>query len=77
MTIDNFTTLYDYNYWANARIVHAAEQLSDVQLIAPTQESHSSLRGTLVHTTGADWDEYLPPCTLVKGEERWNILPLM
>lgn len=55
MTIDYFRTLYDYNYWANARILGAAEHLSDAQLIAPTQESHSSLRGTLVHTMGAEW----------------------
>jgi len=55
MTIDYFRTLYDYNYWANARILRAAEQLSNAQLIAPAQESHGSLRGTLVHTMGAEW----------------------
>ena len=55
MTIAYFRTLYDYNYWANARILRAAEHLSEAQLIASTQESHGSPRGTLVHTMGAEW----------------------
>ncbi len=29
MTIAYFRTLYDYNYWANARILGTAEHLSD------------------------------------------------
>jgi uncharacterized damage-inducible protein DinB len=47
-------TLYDYNYWANARILDAAAQVSHEQYCAPANLSHGSLRGTLVHTFVAE-----------------------
>ncbi len=46
--------LIDYNYWANARILHAAAQLSPAQFLAPYPVSFGSLRGTLVHILGAE-----------------------
>jgi len=55
MLIEYFRTLYDYNYWANAKILDAAGQVSDVQFIEETPDSHGSLRGTLVHTLSAEW----------------------
>lgn len=42
-------TLYDYNYWANARVLNAATQISESQFIAPARLSHGSVRGTLAH----------------------------
>lgn len=48
-------TLFDYNYWANERILQAAANVSDAQFVAPAVQSHASLRGTLVHTLTAEW----------------------
>ena len=48
-------TLYDYNYWANARILAVAENLSEAQFVAPAGMSHGGLRGTLVHALAAEW----------------------
>src|SRR5262245_15595348 len=47
-------TLYDYNYWANARVLTAAARVSPAQLTAPVRLSHGSLRGTLAHTLGTE-----------------------
>lgn len=55
MNLEYFYTLYNYNYWANARIFHAAENVTNEEFIAPTHNSHGSLRGTLVHTLMAEW----------------------
>ncbi len=53
--LEYFVTLYDYNYWANERILRAAENVSDAQFVAPAPFSWGGLRGTLVHTMGAEW----------------------
>ncbi len=55
MNKEYFSTLYDYNYWTNERILRAAEKVSDADFIAPTSHSYGSLRGTLVHTLSAEW----------------------
>lgn len=47
--------LYDYNYWANQRILQATERVSPEQFIAPTSHTYGSLRGTLVHILSAEW----------------------
>ena len=47
-------TLYDYNYWANKRILEATAQVSLEQWVAPAKVSHGSLRGALVHILGAE-----------------------
>lgn len=47
-------TLYDYNYWANARVLEAAERVTPEQYATPAGLSHGSLRGTLVHTFVAE-----------------------
>src|SRR5215217_3993737 len=41
--------IYDYNYWANRRILAASAQVSPEQFLAPATHSFGSLRGTLVH----------------------------
>ena len=53
--LEYFKTLYDYNYWANAKILDTTEQITDEQLFAPTHDSYGSLHGTLVHTMSAEW----------------------
>ena len=47
-------TLFEYNRWANARVLHTAAALTPAQFTAPAGLSHGSLRGTLVHIYGAE-----------------------
>lgn len=47
--------LYEYNRWANARILGAAAKISEAQFLAPGEFGHGGLRGTLVHTLFAEW----------------------
>jgi uncharacterized damage-inducible protein DinB len=49
-------TLYDYTYWATARMLDAARQAGDEAYAAPCPELYyGSLRGTLVHILSAEW----------------------
>ena len=54
MNHNDIVTLYEYNYWANARILRAAANVSAEQFTAPFKLSHGSLRGALVHILGAE-----------------------
>lgn len=47
--------LYDYNYWANAKIMESAAQLTEEQLHAPSEQSHGSLHELLFHTMRTEW----------------------
>ena len=49
MNKTDILTLYDYNYWANARVLNAAARLTPDQFTAPAGLSHGSVRGTLAH----------------------------
>lgn len=44
------TRLFEYNYWANWRLLEAASVAPVEQFIAPTPITLRNLRGTLVHT---------------------------
>ncbi len=67
--------LYDYNCWANARVLDAAAGVSQEQFTAPYALSHSSLRGALAHTLGTEimWrlrcQEGISPAALVAESE--------
>ncbi len=54
MNKNDILTLYDYNYWANARVLNAAAKLTLDQFTAPVGLSHGSVRGALVHILGAE-----------------------
>ena len=54
MNTTDVLTLYNYNYWANARILNAAANVSPEQFVAPFKLSHGSLRGALVHVLAAE-----------------------
>jgi uncharacterized damage-inducible protein DinB len=47
-------TLFEYNYWANARILQTSAKVTSAQFVAPATVSHGSLRGALVHTLFAE-----------------------
>lgn len=55
MNVADLMTLYDYTYWANRRIFHAAAQLTTEQFLAPTELTGGSVRNVLAHTLGAEW----------------------
>jgi uncharacterized damage-inducible protein DinB len=54
MNKDDILTLFEYNYWANRRVLSAAARVEPEQFTAPAGLSHGSLRGALVHTLGAE-----------------------
>lgn len=47
--------LYDYNGWANERVLECAARLSPEQLAAPGGASFDSVHDTLLHAINAQW----------------------
>lgn len=54
MNKNDILTFFDYNYWANARVLTAAAQLSESQFTVPARLSHGSISGALVHILAAE-----------------------
>ena len=54
MNIKDILFLYDYNYWANRKILTASEGVTHEQFTAPASFPFGGLRGTLVHTVDAE-----------------------
>lgn len=54
MTIKDFTLLYDFNNWANARTRRGVESLTEEKLYVDMKNSFGSIHGTLVHIVGAE-----------------------
>lgn len=55
MTPEHFRLLYEYNAWANRRVLEACGALSDEQFTRDLGSSFRSVRDTLVHIFGAEW----------------------
>ncbi len=55
MNKQDIQLLYQYNHWANKRILDAAESVDGKQFLAPASYPHGGLRGTLTHTLFAEW----------------------
>ena len=55
MTTDDVRSLYEYNAWANERILGACEKLSAEQFTRSVASSFPSVRDTLAHILGAEW----------------------
>lgn len=47
--------LYEYNRWANARMLDAASRLTPEQFTKDLRSSHRSVRDTLTHVMSAEW----------------------
>jgi len=47
--------LYEYNRWANARVLDAVSKLTPEQFARDLQSSHRSVRDTLAHILAAEW----------------------
>lgn len=76
MNKSDILTLYDYNYWATSRILHAAEGLTPEEYVTPMPGiSHGTLRATLVHALAAEhiWRqrclEGVSPTSLLSEDE--------
>lgn len=55
MIVEFIHNLYQYNAWANTRILDTAAQLTPDQLHAPSGASFDSAHATLVHILSAQW----------------------
>lgn len=55
MNIQGIHLIYDYNYWANGKILEASEKVTEEQFLAPAAFPFGGLRGTLVHILDAEF----------------------
>jgi uncharacterized damage-inducible protein DinB len=55
MNPSDLQLLYQYNEWANHRILAATERLTLDQFVAPASYPYGGVRGTLVHTLEAEF----------------------
>ena len=55
MTRDDIRLLFQYDRWANRRVLKAASRLSDEQFTRPMSGSFHCLRDTLLHILGGEW----------------------
>ncbi len=55
MNTQDIQILYQYNHWANQRILNAAAKLTQEQFVASASYPHGGLRSTLTHTLFAEW----------------------
>ena len=55
MNAQDVRLLYEYNRWANARVLDAAAALTPGQFTKDLASSHRSLRDTLAHILAAEW----------------------
>jgi uncharacterized damage-inducible protein DinB len=55
MNTKDILLLYNYNYWANGRILAQAANVTETQFLAPAEFPYGGLRGTLVHILEAEW----------------------
>ncbi len=57
MKIDEIKLLYDYNDWADARILAACARVSPEQYAAPASYGRGGLRATMVHILDNLWQQ--------------------
>lgn len=55
MQIEDIQFFYEYNYWANDKILAAAGMLTEERFLAPRPYSHGGVRDTLAHILSAEW----------------------
>ena len=57
MKVDEIKLLYDYNDWADARLLAACARVIPEQYAAPDTYGHGSLRATMVHILDNLWQQ--------------------
>jgi uncharacterized damage-inducible protein DinB len=55
MMKEHILKLFDYNYWANKKVLDTARQLTEEQFTQASMIYNKSLRGILVHAMFAEW----------------------
>ena len=55
MTKDDIQLLYEYDRWANNKVLHAVSALNAEQFTHDLAGSFRSVRDTLVHIVGGEW----------------------
>jgi uncharacterized damage-inducible protein DinB len=55
MNIKDIHLLYEYNYWANKKVLAASADVPVEQFTAPASFPYGGLHGTLLHTLDAEW----------------------
>jgi len=55
MDLDRVKALYEYNSWANSRILDAASKLTPERFAKGLGSSYRSVQDTLVHIMSAEW----------------------
>ncbi len=55
MRVDDIKLFFEYNHWANQRILDAAERLTAEQLTAPNELGWGSIHGALTHILDAEY----------------------
>ena len=87
MDLSDIQTLYDYNCWANRRLLEIIAGLPEEQFTKDLHSSHGGIHGTLVHALGAEetwlrrWKgespTSFPTTTDIPGAaallQRWNL----
>src|SRR5450631_4868882 len=58
MTPEQMRSLFQYNHWANRRVLDACSALSPEQFTRGLGSSFASVRDTLGHIYGAEWIWY-------------------
>ena len=71
MTTEEVRVLYEYDAWANHRLLDAAAALTPEQFTRDLGSSFSSVRDTLVHIMGAEWIWH----ERLRGKSPGNLLP--
>ena len=56
MNIQDIKFIYDYNYWANGKILAAASKVTQEQFVAPSEFPRGALCHTLLHIVDAEYD---------------------
>ena len=59
MTLEEAITLVEYHYWGRDRMLEAVDALTPEQYTKDLGNSFKSVRDTVVHTYGAEWNWYL------------------
>ena len=55
MNIQDIHLIYEYNYWANHKILAASRNVPDEQFTAHASFPYGGLHGTLLHILEAEW----------------------
>jgi len=71
MTVNDLRALYDYCYWANARLFDVISRLTTEQFTRNLSGSYGSIRNTMVHMMSTEWG-WLERCGGPKRGPRLN-----